>query len=40
MIPVPGGKSYMMPVALVMSLYRRHTGEKAVDVSSLTKTLV
>jgi alpha-L-arabinofuranosidase len=34
MIPVPGGKSYMMPVALVMSLYRRHTGEMAVDVSS------
>ena len=34
MIPVPGGKSYMMPVALVMSLYRHHTGEKAVDVSS------
>ena len=24
----------MMPVALVMSLYRHHTGEKAVDVSS------
>jgi alpha-L-arabinofuranosidase len=33
MIPVPGGKSYMMPVALVMSLYRHHTGDKAVDVS-------
>ena len=34
MIPVPGGKSYMMPVALVTSLYRHHTGNKAVDVSS------
>jgi alpha-L-arabinofuranosidase len=33
MIPVPGGKSYMMPVAIVMSLYRHHTGKKAVDVS-------
>jgi alpha-L-arabinofuranosidase len=32
MIPVPGGKSFMMPVALVMSLYRHHTGEKAVRV--------
>ena len=32
MIPVPGGKSFMMPVALVMSLYRHHTGEKAVKV--------
>ena len=32
MIPVPGGKSYMMPVALVMSLYRHHTGENAVNV--------
>ena len=33
MIPVPGGKSYMMPVALVMSLYRHHTGDRAVDVT-------
>ncbi len=33
MIPVPGGKSYMMPVAIVMSLYRHHTGNKAVGVS-------
>lgn len=32
MIPVPGGKAYMMPVALVMSLYRHHKGEKAVAV--------
>ena len=39
MIPVPGGKSFMMPVALVMSLYRRHTGEKAVDVSSTHEDL-
>jgi hypothetical protein len=31
---VPGGKSFMMPVALVMSLYRHHTGEKAVEVNS------
>ncbi|MHC4401215.1 MAG: alpha-L-arabinofuranosidase C-terminal domain-containing protein [Planctomycetota bacterium] len=33
MIPVPRGKSYLMPVALVMSLYRRHTGKQAVDVT-------
>ncbi len=32
MIPVPGGKSFMMPVAMVMSLYRKHTGNKAVEV--------
>jgi alpha-N-arabinofuranosidase len=32
MIPVPRGRSYMMPVALVMSLYRHHTGEQAVKV--------
>jgi alpha-L-arabinofuranosidase len=32
MIPVPRGKAYMMPVALVMSLYRHHTGGKAVGV--------
>jgi alpha-L-arabinofuranosidase len=39
MIPVPGGKSYMMPVALVMSLYRHHTGDKAVDVSNAPDAL-
>ena len=32
MIPMPRGKSYMMPVALVMALYRHHTGEQAVGV--------
>jgi alpha-N-arabinofuranosidase len=34
MIPTPGGKSFMMPVALVMALYRHHTGEQAVRVTS------
>jgi len=33
MIPVPGGDSYMMPVALVMALYRHHTGEQALGVT-------
>ncbi|MBP7053365.1 MAG: alpha-L-arabinofuranosidase [Phycisphaerae bacterium] len=33
MIPVPGGDSYMMPVALVMALYRRHSGRDAVTVT-------
>jgi hypothetical protein len=33
MIPVPGGRAYMMPVALVMNLYRHHTGERALDVA-------
>ncbi|MBN1507151.1 MAG: twin-arginine translocation signal domain-containing protein [Sedimentisphaerales bacterium] len=33
MIPVPAGKSYMMPVAMVMSLYRRHSGQEAVEVT-------
>jgi alpha-L-arabinofuranosidase len=32
MIPVPRGKSYLMPVGLVMSLYRHHSGQKAIDV--------
>jgi alpha-N-arabinofuranosidase len=32
MIPVPGGHSFMMPVARIMSLYRHHQGEQAVDV--------
>ncbi len=34
MIPVPRGQSYMMPVALVMALYRHHTGRNAVGVNS------
>lgn len=34
MIPVPGGKSFMMPVARVMCLYRHHTGENAIQVTS------
>ncbi len=33
MIPVPGGQSFMMPVARVMSLYRHHTGDQAVEVT-------
>jgi len=33
MIPTPGGKSYKMPVALVMALYRHHTGDRAVSVT-------
>lgn len=32
MIPTPGGRSYLMPVALVMALYRHHTGERALTV--------
>ena len=32
MIPVPGGKSFLMPVAHMMKLYRRHSGEQAVAV--------
>jgi alpha-L-arabinofuranosidase len=33
MIPVPGGRSYLMPVGLVMALYRKHSGEKACTVA-------
>ena len=32
MIPVPGGRSYLMPVALVMALYRKHSGQDACTV--------
>lgn len=32
MIPTPRGTSFMMPVARVMALYRRHSGSKAVTV--------
>jgi len=34
MIPVPGGPSFMMPVARVMSLYRHHTGRDAIKVEN------
>jgi alpha-L-arabinofuranosidase len=32
MIPVPGGRSYLMPVGLVMALYRKHSGQKTCTV--------
>jgi hypothetical protein len=39
MIPVPGGRSFMMPVALVMSLYRRHGGQQAIGVTNAPEGL-
>ncbi len=33
MIPTPGGQSYLMPVGLIMALYRAHSGERAVTVA-------
>jgi hypothetical protein len=33
MVPVPGGRSYLMPVGIVMALYRNHSGEKACTVA-------
>jgi len=39
MIPTPRGQAYMMPVARVMCLYRRHMGRKAVDVARAPKAL-
>ena len=32
MIPTPGGRAYLMPVAHVMHLYRAHGGEQAVAI--------
>jgi alpha-L-arabinofuranosidase len=32
MIPTPGGKSYLQPVAQVMRLYRHHVGRQAIKV--------
>ncbi len=32
MIPVPGGRPYLMPVGLVMGLYRSHSGGRACTV--------
>ena len=39
MIPVPNGHSFMMPVAMVMNLYRMHVGKKAVEVKTSHKDL-
>jgi alpha-L-arabinofuranosidase len=39
MIPVPSGRAYLMPVALVMSLYRHHTGHLAVPVTAAPEGL-
>ncbi len=39
MIPVPGGKSFLMPVARVMSLFRHHTGEHAIGVTECPEGL-
>ena len=35
MIPTPGGRSYLMPVARVMQLYRHHSGTHAAAVGRL-----
>jgi alpha-L-arabinofuranosidase len=39
MIPVPGGRSFLMPVAMVMSLFRKHTGKEAVTVLKVPNDL-
>jgi hypothetical protein len=39
MIPVPGGRPFLMPVARVMSLYRHHVGTHAVNVVSCPEGL-
>ena len=39
MIPVPKGQAFMMPVARVMSLYRKHVGRQAVTVTGAPDAL-
>lgn len=39
MLPVPGGKAYLMPVGKVAALYRKHTGQQFVQVSGGTPEL-
>jgi alpha-N-arabinofuranosidase len=39
LIPMPGGAPYMMPVARVMSLYRQHVGQWAIDLASVPEGL-
>jgi alpha-N-arabinofuranosidase len=39
MIPVPSGKAFMMPVAKIMALYRKHTGKEYLEVSGIPEGL-
>ena len=39
MIPTPGGKAFLMPVARVMSLYRKHGGAQALEVAAAPEGL-
>jgi len=41
MIPTPQGKlkAYMMPVAQVMTLYKKYTGRKAIEVTAVPRDL-
>jgi len=39
MIPVPGGKSFAMPVAKVMALYGKHAGKSFIGVSDVPADL-
>lgn len=39
MIPVPNGKSFMMPVAKIMSFYRKHSGESFVGITNPNSNL-
>ena len=39
MIPVPGGQSYLMPVARVMQLFRHHIGSHAVGLDQVPDAL-
>ncbi len=39
MIPVPGGKSFLMPVAKIMKLYRDHSGKDYLDTTGSPEAL-
>lgn len=39
MIPVPSGKAFMMPVAKIMSLYRKYSGKEYLEVSGVPEGL-
>ncbi len=39
MIPVPGGRSFLMPVARAMSLFRRHVGVRSLTVETTPEGL-
>jgi alpha-L-arabinofuranosidase len=38
-LPVPGGESYLLPIGVIMKLYKKHSGNKGVKISEFPEEL-